>query len=113
MPAGGSSTARLPACTVPLMCTFAQSVHNELGSQLSAQNVVGSDLAVDFNTVDGAVDGDDTDALCLGSLNGAGDGIGVDGVDDQNADALGNKVLDVGDLLGHIVAGINNRQLGL
>ena len=93
------------------LSTFAQGVHDELGSQLGTQNVVRCDLAVNLNTVDSAVNADDTDALCLGSLNGTGDGIGVDGVHDQDADALGDQVLDVGNLLGHVVAGIDHRQL--
>ena len=89
---------------------LAQGVHDVLGSQSSAGHVVGGDLAVDLNAVDGAVHGDDLDALGLGGLHSAGDGVGVHGVDDQHGDVLGNQVLDVGDLLGHVIAGVGHGQ---
>ena len=91
--------------------TLAQGVHDILGGQLSTQDIVGSDLAVDLNAVDGAVHGDDLHTLGHSGLNRAGDGIGVNGVDDQDGNALGNQVLNVGDLLGHIVAGICHGEL--
>ena len=93
------------------LCAFAQSVHDVLGSQFGTQDVVGCDLAVDLNTVDSTVNGDDTDTLCLCGLHSAGNGVGVNGVHDQDTDTLGDQILDVGDLLGHVVTGVDHGQL--
>ena len=90
--------------------TFAQGVYDVLGGQLGTQDVVGCNLAVDFHAVNGTVHGDDLNTLCLGSFHSAGDGIGVNGVDDQDADALGNQVFHIGNLLGDVIAGVNNGQ---
>ena len=93
------------------LSAFAQSVHDVLGSQLSAPNVVRCDLAVDFNAVDSTVNRDHANALCHGCLNSTGNSIGVNGVNNQDGDTLGNQVFDVGNLLGHIVACVNNGQI--
>ena len=105
---GGGGTGN--ALQLGHLGTLAQGIHDVLGRQLGTQNVVGSDLAVDLNTVDGTVHGDHTNALGLGSLHGTGNGIGIHGVHDQHADALGHQVLDIGNLLGHIVTGIHHGQ---
>jgi hypothetical protein len=37
---------------------------------------------------------------------------GIGGVDDENVDALLQHVFDVAQLLGHVMAGIGDQQLG-
>ncbi len=106
---GGGSTGG--AFQLGNLHTLAQRVHNILGSQLGAGHVVGSNLAVDLNTVDSAVDRDDLDALGFGSLHSAGDSVGVNGIHDQHADALGHQILNVADLLGHVITGIDHGQI--
>ena len=90
---------------------FAQGVHDELGSQLCTQNVVGSDLAFNVNTVDSTVHSDDLNTLSLSSFHSAGNGVGVNGVDDQNGDTGSNQVFDIGGLLCGVIACVSNSDL--
>ena len=90
---------------------LAQGIHDVLGGQLRAQDIVRGDLAVDVHAVDGAVDGDNLHALGHGGLHRAGDAVGVHGVDDEDADVGGDQIFDVADLLGHVITGVGHAQL--
>jgi len=48
----------------------------------------------------------------MGRLDGRLHADGVSGVDQQDVDALLQHVFDITDLLGHVVAGVSDDQLG-
>ena len=104
---GGSAGGAFQLCHLHALT---QGVHDVLGGQLRTQDVIGSDLAVDVHAVDGPVHGDDLHAFGDGSLDSAGDAVRVHGVDDQHADVGRDQVLDVADLLGHVVTGVGDAQ---
>ena len=91
--------------------TFAQSIHDELGSHSSTGHVVRCDGAIDVHTVNGTVNADDTHTLGHGGLHGACNSIRVHGVDNQHADARGNQSLNVSGLLCSIVTSIGNLDI--
>ena len=92
-------------------CAFAERINNVLSCHSGTGHIVGCDLAVNLNTVDGTVHRDDLHACGNCGLNRTCNSVGVDGVDNQNADTGSHQSLNIGGLLGCVVAGVGDLQV--
>ena len=79
-----------------------QAAHHRVGGGDEGDEIVGDDAAVDHHDRDAA----------LGRLGDSGiERLRGIGADDQKIDAARDQILDIGDLLGVIMAGVGDQQL--
>ena len=81
-----------------------EELHDQLALRLAALDVVGADMGEDArHVVDAPVDGDHRDAGVDRLLQRRRHGVDVVRADDDAVDALRDRRLDVGGLLGRLV----------
>ncbi|ENN88062.1 monosaccharide-transporting ATPase [Rhizobium freirei PRF 81] len=91
----------------------ADALCHQLGRALAAGEIVRADEGGDIGIDSRDVDGDDLDTGLLSLLDRRAHALAIDRRNDDHVDTLGDKVLDVGELLGKVLIGDSHFQRNL